>query len=387
MSGRLGSLDVLRGMAILLVLFRHAPGFEPADSSLQVAISYLLSGLRRVGWVGVDLFFVLSGFLISGLLFKELARTGRLDVSRFWLRRGLKIWPSYFAAYGAMVCLEIIARPNLAKSLRAWPNLLFVQNYFPHKIHWPHSWSLAVEEHFYLALPLILLSVLTLTPSRSFKSLPLCIFLVCAATLFGRLLTSTLGTGKWESIYYPTHCRVDSLSFGVLLGYLNFYHPQMLERMARHWKWLFAGGIATCALPLCFRLENSRALHTSILFTALYLGFGGLVIVAARRTDWARRRRAPVKKSLAVLSWLGVYSYTVYLAHAVFDVSTLHGQGLVTHFRWITDNSLWDGIPYLIASVAGGVLLSHAVERPFLRLRERWVPSLRTQAAVLTTSA
>src|ERR1043166_5890812 len=88
---RIHSLDFLRGLAVLLVLFRHLPN----DNT-----SGVLHFIQAIGWTGVDLFFVLSGFLISGLLFTEFNRTGKLDVKRFWLRRGMKIWPSYFLTYG-----------------------------------------------------------------------------------------------------------------------------------------------------------------------------------------------------------------------------------------------------------------------------------------------
>ena len=102
----------------------------------------------------MDLFFVLSGFLVGGLLFNELRGRGKLDVPRFLIRRGFKIWPSYYV-YLAAVAVLMARRsvPGLAASLL--PNLLNVQNYFGTPLQ--HTWSLAVEEHFYLALPLLLL--------------------------------------------------------------------------------------------------------------------------------------------------------------------------------------------------------------------------------------
>src|SRR5688572_1965232 len=97
-ANRLFALDVLRGVAVLLVLVWHWPG-----RSGSMGPFYLVS---KVGWVGVDLFFVLSGFLISGLLYKEWDRCGRLNLRRFWLRRGFKIWPAYFAAFGGAMLLR-----------------------------------------------------------------------------------------------------------------------------------------------------------------------------------------------------------------------------------------------------------------------------------------
>ncbi len=118
MNSRNQSLDVLRGIAILLVLGRHFDYFPL---------------LRQAGWIGVDLFFVLSGFLISGLLFQEYKSTGKLNVRRFILRRGLKIWPSYYLLILATMLFYIfIARasehpfPKHEIAISA----LFVRNYF-----------------------------------------------------------------------------------------------------------------------------------------------------------------------------------------------------------------------------------------------------------------
>src|SRR6266480_7271983 len=103
---RFFSLDILRGLAACLVLWRHIPikprpSSWPGDAAVEI--------LNRIGWCGVDLFFVLSGFLISNLLFKEFSQRGRIDLPRFWLRRGFKIWPSYFVCYGLMVLLNLAA--------------------------------------------------------------------------------------------------------------------------------------------------------------------------------------------------------------------------------------------------------------------------------------
>src|SRR5215218_1223830 len=96
---RVISLDVLRGVAILLVLVRHMPGGAAASGA--AAFFY------QIGWTGVDLFFVLSGYLISGLLYAEADATGRVRVGRFWVRRGLRIWPAYFACYGGWVLSKV----------------------------------------------------------------------------------------------------------------------------------------------------------------------------------------------------------------------------------------------------------------------------------------
>jgi len=136
-------LDALRCIAVWLVLFRHLP--IPSKATGFFAES--LRVLHRGGWIGVDLFFVLSGFLVSGLLFREFQRTGSASIKRFLIRRGFKIYPPFWVLIGATV----VMRCWFEKTGIQWSNLvgelLFLQNYYD--CLWGHTWSLAVEEHFY----------------------------------------------------------------------------------------------------------------------------------------------------------------------------------------------------------------------------------------------
>lgn len=95
---RIQSLDIIRGIALLMVIIHHSgPEMIPNQPDVSGLIGFSFWSLKNLGWSGVDLFFVLSGFLIGGLLFSEIERTGTLRCGRFWMRRGFKIWPSYFA--------------------------------------------------------------------------------------------------------------------------------------------------------------------------------------------------------------------------------------------------------------------------------------------------
>src|SRR5882672_3141516 len=129
-EGRLVQLDVLRAIAVLLVFCRHGI-IPPASGRLEP----LAQSLHRLGWTGVDLFFVLSGFLVGGLLFSELKNSGKLDAPRFLIRRGFKIWPSYFAYL--LFLLVVLRRDTDALWLWVY-NLVHVQNYFGTPR--PHTW-------------------------------------------------------------------------------------------------------------------------------------------------------------------------------------------------------------------------------------------------------
>jgi peptidoglycan/LPS O-acetylase OafA/YrhL len=266
---RLFALDILRGIAACLVLVRHLP--LEIDRSLGWS-EFAVECVFRVGWCGVDLFFVLSGFLISSLLFKEYLKHGTLDLPRFWLRRGFKIWPCYFVAYGLLVATTLtraILAGDEAKAAEtlnhAVINSVFVQNYCSETVRWPHSWSIAVEEHFYLALPLLLVAVTAwrrrrgaTTFEESFKGLGLLLIGVCVSVLLLRVALAARGVGK-DVMYYRTHLRMDALCFGVLLGYLKVIRPHWLTNAARFWPVLLLLVPVTLLLPSSTRCTARRS--------------------------------------------------------------------------------------------------------------------------------
>ncbi|MGZ6370796.1 MAG: acyltransferase family protein, partial [Bdellovibrionota bacterium] len=157
-KGQIQALDGLRAAAILLVVATHA-GQE--FTSLGGAPNLLLKmPFVQGGWIGVDLFFALSGFFIGRQLWKELARDGRVDVPRFILRRGFRIWPLYYAlfAIGALTALGLTGQlPAL------WPEGFLISNYFSGNLV-PGSWSLSSEEQFYLVVPTLVFLLSRITP-------------------------------------------------------------------------------------------------------------------------------------------------------------------------------------------------------------------------------
>ena len=210
-NSRNQSLDVLRGVAILLVLGCHVPYF---------------SVWHKIGWAGVDLFFVLSGFLISGLLFREFIETGAIDFQRFIVRRGFKIWP---ALYVYLVLMRLLVAGQTEVQSGFFQSALFVRNYFPMARHagflFDHTWSLSVEEHFYLALPLILLALIRFRGKRGLRFIPV-LFVVIAVICLG------LRVALHPAESYATHFRIDQLFAGVTLGYLYQFHREGFRTLA-----------------------------------------------------------------------------------------------------------------------------------------------------------
>ncbi len=344
-------LDVLRGIAILMVVVVHAPW----PKSIRSGIFGPLLGL---GTHGVDLFFVLSGFLISGLVFAEFDQSGRLNVRRFWIRRWFKIYPAYYVAYLVPFGYSIFAR-NLSfpDVIDHWPNLVLLQNYVHTETRWFASWSLAVEEHFYLVLPIALL----LLGRRAVCWLCFGTVLICPIL---RGLESDI-----TAVYLQTHTRADALAVGVALGYFWRYQRAAFEWIVfRLWPLLAIMPLAGMGVAYAFPVldPGCPAAGRAIAYSALALGFAGWVAIVAVNPQWSSR-------GARLLALIGTYSYTIYLAQYGARTGTPRVSSLLACHPVAS---------FLLLSIVIGILLAHLVERPALWLRERLTRSSRSKDAV-----
>jgi peptidoglycan/LPS O-acetylase OafA/YrhL len=224
---------------------------------------------------------------------------------------------------------------------------------------WAHTWSLAVEEHFYALLPLALLA---LGPAR-YRRLPW-LFAACAlACLSLRLLTAALAPSHRPWVHdWPTHLRIDSLLFGVVLAWAWTFSPAFVAAVSRR-RWLLPLLALLCFLPpLVLDLDASPFLYTWG-FSLLWLGSGCLVL-------WSRVcEGSPVLRSPPArwLAWVGASSYSVYLWHMPFGQRLAEALGRRLHLHPHATFAL-----FVLASVLLGWLLTRLVERPALALRD-WV--------------
>lgn len=305
MAKRIGSLDVLRGLAMLGVLFRHAQWFDRLPPS---PIAWPLQQLQRIGWVGVDLFFVLSGLFLTQALLSEWDRTSGIDPLRFWKRRLWRITPPFYAMIAVSALLYVaMGYGNQVLARKVMAEVFYVQNYLP--ALWGHTWALGVEIHFYLMLPILLLLLL----SRGKRATEL-LWLVPVTSL---LLTLWRAWHARHGIIHevfanhlmPTHLRLDTLLWGVLLGWSWHYHRDTLRAWRLrlgHWAWLL---IALLLLPtLTLTLERSPFL-VSIGLTANALGFTLLVAILQIA------EKPVVSLPGRIMAWLGRHSYGIYLWH------------------------------------------------------------------------
>ena len=337
------SLDVLRCVAVLLVVGYHLPYYT------------LWS---RIGWIGVDLFFVLSGFLISGLLFQEYKDTGTLNIKRFLIRRALKIYPAFYLLMVLVTCLFLLDRSTVSTEQLA-ASWFFVQNYFPGakiSIILGHTWSLAVEEHFYLLLPAIFMAQIAIFPRRDpFRLTPVLFLAIAASCLAFRYLTLPLYHLAWM-----THMRIDALFAGVALGYFYHFRRSVFEKLTGHYALALA--FVLC-LPAALLDGRTRAMQTLGL-TGLLVGFSFLVAWSVVRTPKSSAGRVLSRCGAKV----GFYSYSIYLWHTiVLNAFQFHPSLSAAKF-WI----------YLAITIVAGIAMAHLIELPYMALRERGFPPSRT---------
>lgn len=336
-------IDLLRGVAILLVLFRH----------------WTLDGFTsRLGWLGVDLFFVISGFLISGLLFREQQKHTTIDYLRFFVRRGLKIYPLFFLLIGASYLLIAVHESQAYTTYSlAWPclhELLFIQNYLGGI--YVHTWSLAVEEHFYIIL---MLCFALFFMKRKQNVLPVCIVFLVAP--FGlRIYNCLAGNGH---NHFFTHTRIDSLFCGVLLQYGWKYYREELLTFRKNMG-LLLPFICVILLSCVGFISPDNYFIQGPGFTVIAFCFAGILLYVLG---------ADVKETFPVkaLAFTGFYSYSIYLLHIpvklLLEYLGLYETGGLT-------NCLYFAI-YVLSCLSAGTLASLLIEQPILRLRDKKFPS------------
>lgn len=373
-GSRILELDILRGIAILLVLGHHLPVEMHEGRVLRIPMTIWY----RVGWTGVDLFFVLSGFLVGGLLFNEIQTRGSLDAKRFIIRRGFKIWPSYYLCITTQFAWNIWVEhksTSYASYLFRY-NALHVQNYAG--TGW-HLWSLAVEEHFYLMLPLLLLAITAGGKKplpRYFPAIGVAVLLSC---LSYRLVFFWNRPFDSMAMMFPTHIRMDSLFFGVLISYVYHYHAALFNYISTYRTQLLVASLIVIT-PFCLLVQQEHRVIYTLGYSLLYAAYGAILIflITAPRSggSWLRIRESYLVRLIA---WIGTYSYSIYLWHYYIAIALSKPAARVLLNPINPDLRLaLVAVFFVVTSVILGVILGKAVEIPMLHLRERMFPARST---------
>lgn len=352
-KGRIAQLDGLRGLAIGLVLLFH-----------YGATSGWLWPVASQGWIGVDLFFVMSGFLIGGIVIDN--RQAANFYSVFYARRFLRIFPIYYLLLAAVAGLAW-------RGFLAWPehhrllyNVFHLQNIVVALTHdygplWLQvTWSLAVEEHFYLLLPVLVLSV---TP----RALPYVLIGGILLAILCRILAYAIPVDyPRDFARFFTLCRIDALFYGVLLA-AAVRMDGMRERIDRHRTLvtvaalaLAAGFAAVCHYDARF---SDELLLSTVGLTLLGPLFLALVVMAVLYKDsamaWVTKTRA--------LGWLGRRAYGIYLFHIpALDVT----RRAFLHFGF-RHFGIALSLAALLVTLAAAALSWAAIEKPLIERGHR----------------
>ncbi len=359
------SIDVLRALALFLVCFGRHLGPYPDDHSsyLGLLLHKATVALARGGWVGVDLFFVLSGFLVSGLLLREHQMTGRISASRFLVRRGLKIYPSFWLLILITVTL-VGSKVTLQGTI---DELIFIQNYQPGL--WGHTWSLAVEEHFYILLLVCFVFLSRVVRGTSpFRFIPLLFAILAVVTLLARLRAPV----PFYDNLFPSHLRMDSLFFGVVISYFYHYYRPEFVSIARSYRWvLICLGVVAFVPAFIFALEKTPFIHTYGL--TLFYFAGGALLVGSLGVE------LPDHKAVGLLSYVGSHSYSIYIWHVAV-------ANWLLPLIFKTTGLPWNWFSYVAVNVTGtftvGIAMSLLVEFPALRIRDLLYSPDRSSGAV-----
>lgn len=360
------ALDGLRGIAIIAVLLYHFGvgltfvGFE-ANALIRVMM---------MGWAGVDLFFVLSGFLITGILYD--AKGDPHYFRNFYMRRSLRIFPIYFLCIGLMfIAVQILPPLNNDQQdgfiypLTFTTNLAvaFTADWYEIPVILAHYWSLAIEEQFYLVWPAVVL----FTPRDWLMRISLALIVLALALRIGMVLTGV----DPNVIFALTLTRCDALAVGAFCALAMREPGEMRELL----KWAPAvAGLALSVLVVIAAATGEVAEYTPWIqtfgFSALCIGAGAVLVMSFSVRVLGAALSAPV------LRWFGRYSYGTYVWHypiyfVGFEIDSLR--------RLLGVQADWTGLAFFAAAVAGSIFCGcvsyHVIEKRFLDLKRHFEPS------------
>ena len=335
-------LDILRAIAVILVLFRHSD----LDNIIQ-----------HFGWLGVDLFFVLSGFLISNLLFVEYKTFGLINIKRFLIRRGFKILPPFYIFILLTLLFNYAFNIKNLNWERLTSELLYLQSYLPRI--WNHTWSLSVEEHFYILFSKSILIITRKNLLEKKKIIISSLLLLILLSFIMRFYISYPHKNDDSFGFIQSHLRSDGIIIGILLSYLHNFTQWSNKLLKKRWLIFIISGLL---IAPGFYFKGGGFFMNTIGLTTVNFGFSLLVLLSLNFEKYlVSGTMQYLKIPLNAFCFVGVNSYSIYLWH-------LNSKDIIYSFS--SYNPLLMTIMYIALSIGIGVLMSYLIEKSSLRLRD-----------------
>ena len=392
------SLDGIRAVSILLVLIFHTFFVYEIVHPTQTVDSMIKELGLSWAWAwngdkGVDVFFVMSGFLISGILLKQVIKNGKIDLRNFYIRRYLRLTPAY---YFALIVYWIMSGPH---GEWLWANFLYVNNF----IHYSHqamgwTWSLAVEEQFYFIYPLLLIVILKFSKRPGYVLLT--IFLISFLVRLGIIMSdevissspsSRMYTDKeyfnhfFTVLYDNLHTRFGSLVVGCMMAYCFHYHQERLEQFANSKAGVLTTiiGVFMIVFFMVFPIwstdyDDNNTLHLLYnIFNRNLFSLGvGIVIIATLLQKHFIAELLRIFFSSRFWYPMATLSYSLYLIHLVVMSVIIPAIVNLTvmmpeQYPWSTLECLAYGfIVSTVLSMAIATLIYLFIEKPIMNLRK-----------------
>jgi peptidoglycan/LPS O-acetylase OafA/YrhL len=355
LSHKLHGLDHLRAFAIIFVFLYHYGRLFPHPD--------WVNKISEFGWSGVDLFFVLSGYLIASQLFKNMAQQKNIPLKEFFIKRFFRIIPVYFIVVTIYFLFPFVREREALAPL--WKYLTFTQNIgldISRQGTFSHAWSLCIEEQFYLLLPFILIALVRLKVVQ--KGYWVLIGLFFSGFIIRAVFYLNFNAGmdwiywyKW--IYYPTCSRLDGLLVGVGIAALLQFKPQFSKRILEHEHILLLTGLLVFVVTY-FVCSSHISFNASVFgFPFTDIGYGFIVLSALSQKSFLYKYKSNITAKIAALSY-GIYLIHKMVIHVV--------QTQFVQYKIEDKGSLMFVLCAIMVFIIA-LLLNEIIEKPFLKLR------------------
>jgi len=354
---RIFGLDILRASAILLVMYTHSYVYLEKILPIKVADFFLVDG--------VGIFFVLSGFLIGGILLETISRNDfeKKDLINFWLRRWLRTLPNYFLILTVLVLFFSLRQPAVLPNWASY--FIFSQNLFkPHPNFFAEAWSLAVEEWFYLLVPAALFIAISVLKVEKKKAIVSCIFtVIVAVTIFRSIRIYGLdeGANYGKMILQQVFTRLDGIMYGFLGAFVMFYKYGIWEKYKNQ---LFFIGLFLLLAPNIYRLFGQIPFKPFSYYNLSLYSIGTLLLLP-KLSSLNAHSEGVLYRSVTFISHI---SYSMYLINYTLVQGILVSR-LVKSFHI---NVYIQLLLFWVITIIFSYLLYRFYEMPIMNLRRHF---------------